>query len=762
MYQNVLIFGKDQTEEIVSLEIKDNLVYAYFNDGSYKTQPARYFVLASRKIDNNFVQLSGESFYKWVRIFDCKIKYSAERKKLWKYKDVIWSPNSEIEMHMLSKGTTLFKGLQIKEVSRLGFDIETNGLIQDENSTIYMISNTFRDGKGNETKRVFTKNNYKNVGEMLVDWSNYVREINPTMMVAHNGIGFDLPYMNHVAKLQRVKLLIGRDASELTFSDRPRNFRVDGSQSWQYNTPSVFGRHVVDTMFLSVKFDIGRNFPSWGLKPIIEHLGLVKDGREFYDASKIKENWDNPVEREKIIQYGIDDGDDCLNLYEIMAPSFFYMNQSIPKSFQEVVCGASGSWLNGIMVRAYLQDFRSIPKSNEKSYVHGGISFGIPGIYSNMFKVDVASLYPSIMREYKISPIGKDPDNYYFQMVDYFTEKRFEYKNQYKETGNEYYNDLQASSKVFINSAYGVLGTPGLNFNDFAQADRITGIGRQIIRKCLRWASNKDICFYMPDYDIDKDIKYDKILNKPHRTLDYIVPNADTDSISICKNDMAIFNIDEQTAILDEINSFLPEMIKMEEDGYFDRVIVVKAKNYALLEHGKKKIKYKGSSFKSSTKEPALAELMYSVIESLVFESNNFVDIYNQYLDEIRNIRDIKRWCIKKSITETLLQGNDSGKLKILDAIKSLDYSVGDKVYLFNDIDGQIQKKSKGELIFKKSGEPTMIDNCIYRNITDFNDSYDKKHYLGRLYKTMTILSSVIDINLIKNYSLTKNYKDFV
>ena len=125
-------------------------------------------------------------------------------------------------------------------------------------------------------------------------------------------------------------------------------------------------------------------------------------------------------------------------------------------------------------------------------------------------------MYRSIIRQFKIVPRGKDPKEFFLKMVEYFTETRFTQKNKFKETGDKYYDDLQAASKIFINSSYGTLGTPGLHFNDFGMADKITGIGRQIIRKSIRHVVGKDINEYdefLPNpYNLEKDAKYEGLI----------------------------------------------------------------------------------------------------------------------------------------------------------------------------------------------------------------------------------------------------------
>jgi len=302
---------------------------------------------------------------------------------------------------MISKGITLFKGLKVKDISVLAFDIEADGLYETKDSQVFVITNTMRRN-GVITRKHFREDHYTNQGEMIEAWCDYVREVDPTFLTGHNLFGYDFRYLKHVASLYGKKLNLGRDKSEAEFGKRNKNYRVDGSQTWEYKDVRIFGRHVIDGMFMAVKYDIGRNYPNWRLKDIAEYEGIVKEDRQFYDASQVGKNWCDPVEREKIVNYGIHDSDDSLGLYDIMVPSFFYMAQSIPKPFQLIINSASGSWLNTIMVRSYLQDKESIPKADEPSPVGGGMSYGIPGTYDNVTKWDAKSYYPNTILTFDI------------------------------------------------------------------------------------------------------------------------------------------------------------------------------------------------------------------------------------------------------------------------------------------------------------------------------------------------------------------------
>jgi DNA polymerase I len=774
LYANDLIYGKDKTEGIVSIEaFGDDQLELFFYDGTSKKIPARYWICASRQLDRGFQKLQGNSTFDWVRIFRSKAefenaKYSYGNKQTY----VIWN---DIESQMVSKGITLFKGLKVEDVSVLSFDIEASGLVRDDTSEVYVITNTFKHNNKTEVVQ-FRVDEYESQKEMIDDWCDWVRKKDPAIINGHNIFGYDFDYLHHVAEINGTKLFLGKDGSEISYkTDRwgkkkLNKKRVDGSQTWDFVNYRIHGRHIIDGMFLAVMYDIGRNYPSWGLKAIAEYEGIVKPDRQFYDASKIAQNWSDPVEREKIVKYCEDDGNDSMALYELMIPSFFYMAQSIPKPFQDIVNGASGSWLNSIMVRSYLQDKKSIPKASEPQGVSGGISFGIAGVHDNVFKIDIKSMYPSIMRQYQVNDPQKDPENNFFKMVDHFTIKRFEQKGMYKKTGDKYYDDMQAASKIFINSCYGMLGTPGLNFNSFPNADFITGMGRQIIRETMKWATGFDINYWWNDvaiekdlsnrlkpYDEEKDYIYDGRLKVGNYNFkEYTMVNADTDSISFRKPDGSEFSKEEMEEIIEEVNSILPEMIEYEDDGYFDRVIIVKAKNYVLKSGDK--IKYKGSSLTDPKKEPALIEMLHTIIEeSLIKEDLDYVEIYNKYIKEVNNIKEISRWATKKSITENLLKSDRKNETKVVDALKSTEYSIGDKRYLFNDIDGMVQKYEKGEPKFLKDGSPKMIENKILKLVENFDGSYDKFHYAKRVYDTVKILQNVIDMERVLNYNLKRN-----
>lgn len=506
MYSQDLIYGKDKTKNVVGLEPEDGKVTLFLElpDGSISTEVREFknYILFADQLSEKFQRLSGNQPYKWLYEATSREKYLEVVSASYKKRHDFYIIRDPKEAYMCRHGATFFKGMKVSDVSVLSFDIETNGLALNSESRVLLISNTYRS-RGTVTRKLFCEDEYASQVDMFVAWSKWVREMNPSIVLGHNIFGFDLPYMNHCGGTASMRL--GRDGSPIKFADRGSQFRKDGSQSYDYTNALIYGREVIDTMFLAMKFDIGRNYESYKLKSIIAHENLEREGREHYDASKIRENWADPVEREKIKRYAIDDADDALKLFDLMIPSFFYLTQSIPRSLQAIINSATGSWINSFMVRSYLQQGHSIARASQMpEKTEGGISFAVPMVYKNLFKVDLKSAYPSQILRFRLYDADKDPEANFYKMVCYFAEERFELKRKFKETKESYYRDRDSSAKVFLNSAYGVTITRGLNYNSPPIGAKITEETRNMIDLALLYASGKNRDFWVDKFKTAK------------------------------------------------------------------------------------------------------------------------------------------------------------------------------------------------------------------------------------------------------------------
>jgi len=509
-----VIYGKDPRTHIVNVSIKNGMVYEFTEIngiiGCNKT-PYKHYILAPIYKDG-CVKLQGKQVLTWYKEYDTMVEFEAIRKNVFKYG--LFTLYNLPEAYMTRDGVTYYKNMNPLDVSILSFDIETTGLDPEaEDAEVKLITNTFRRIDHIERK-AFIINDYASQEDMINSWCDWVKQVDPSIIIGHNIIMFDLVYLHTVMAKTGKSLNLGRDYSDIEIEPRTRELRKDGSQSYSYHRITCFGREIIDTFFLALKYDIARQFESYGLKPIIRQLGKEKKDRVFIDASRIKYDWEDPVKRSLIIQYGIEDSDDALVLFDLMAPVVFYLCAVVPKPFQVMTESAAGSQLNSVMCRAYLQDGYGLPKATQVEELQGAISFAIPGLYNNVLKIDFSALYPNIMMQYEVYDSEKDPMKYFNLIVNYFAENRQQYKKLYEKTKDKQYDDKQQVAKTIANSCYGFLSASGLNFNSPKQAAFITAKGREFLSTTIKWATSKDVVYW-------KQLFEERTRNKKEVTIEH-------------------------------------------------------------------------------------------------------------------------------------------------------------------------------------------------------------------------------------------------
>lgn len=764
MINSNIIYGKDSTECIVNISIKNDTAHIFQRNGNEIREIVKPYSpwLLGSKMAENVIRLKGKQHFQYLKYFK-QDRYN----EILKNKPYhVYAPRSIQEGFMTIQGYTYFKGMKTSDVSLLSFDIET--LTLDKNhvdAQVVLISNTYRDASGAVSKRLFQSRSKDTEIQMIKDWCAWVREINPDVLLGHNIYSFDLPYLN-----SRCPLVLGRDNSEIQISEDISQIRKDANQKYDFNNIHIFGREIIDTFFLSIKYDIGRNFPSYGLKQIEKHLGLRDENRTDWDFKT------NPVEKtltdenlwNKFCDYCRDDANSPIKMFDIMIPSFFYFNQSVPKTFQQMGIEATGSQLDSMMIRAYLQEGFSQPRFSEREPFEGAISMGVPGLYKNVRKIDVASLYPSIMLEYNIYNKEKDPKRYMLQILEYFRDERLKNKKLAAQTKEQYFDDLQNSQKIAINSMYGFLGAGYLLYNYPEGAADVTKRGREILCKAVEWATGhtlqKTVKKIVNQGSEDEEIRYEwTIGEKVSKGKGYVLVNADTDSISY--TDGNVCSSDDFKKEIEEINSLYPKMISWADDGIFSVFCVIRAKNYIMVKDGKTKVK--GASLTDQKKEYALQMFIKKIIEIITtkgLEYNELIDLYDKTCFSAKNIININEWCVKKTVTKSILTSTRSNELKVYNSLKeALNKKLigriqeGDKIFVYQAIEGLKHKLDKGAPVYSKKGEPKMVINTILRFPELWNKDQDTWHYVERIYETLKIFNTVIDLNKFTKYHLKKN-----
>jgi len=221
---------------------------------------------------------------------------------------------------------------------------------------------------------------------------------------------------------------------------------------------------------------------------------------------------------------------------------------------------------------------------------------------------------------------------------------------------------------------------------------------------------------------------------------------CDTDGLIIYKCDETAFSKEEQESLLNEINSMLPPLIQLDNGGTYEKMLVVKSKNY-ILKNGDK-VKIKGSGIRDQKKEPTLRHLMNDVIDSILNNDISYpllTKIYSRYMYEANNVIDITQWSTKKSYSKAIINNERTQEAKVRAALKGESMKEGDKFYTYF-LRGIDEYKVKDDaLSLSKHWTPGMEN---------------KVRLMKRVYDTMNIFKEVIDMSHFPKYHLKTKIKD--
>ena len=292
-----LIYGKDNTKNIVGMYNDGQKVTLWCQDalGVTKTKHDSMLWRVYESPISDCIELSGSNELKYVCATNDKGVFKQQRQNARKSGIEFYEARDYEEMDMIRTGRTMYNGMKVSDLKVLSFDIETTGF-NPKTTQLLIISNTFMDGN-QLIRKTFNYKQYTTEGAMVAAWCNWVRTMDPSVLCGHNIFSFDIPYLN-----TKYKLTLGRDGSDIIEPKFDSKYRRDASQFYEYKNYKIVGREIIDTFFLAFKYDVGRKYNSYGLKNIIKQEGLEVEGRQHYDASKIRDVYKDEIEWQKILK----------------------------------------------------------------------------------------------------------------------------------------------------------------------------------------------------------------------------------------------------------------------------------------------------------------------------------------------------------------------------------------------------------------------------------------------------------------------------
>ncbi|NJN17620.1 MAG: DNA polymerase [Oscillochloris sp.] len=477
-----------------------------------------------------------------------------------------------VEQYLIASGQVSYRGMIFSDLRRLQFDLETTALDPAE-GRIFMVA--VRDTAGLAT--TIEAPQPQDEPGLIRQLCGLIAERDPDLIENHNLFGFDLPFLEARARALRVPLALGRAplAGRLErFAENPRGRR------WRY---SIAGRELLDTLDAVRRHNfVARDLDSQRLKDVARAFGIARPERVYIPGAEVFNTY--LADQAQARAYALDDVAevDALSLRLHAAP--FALAGMAPRRFERVAwAGPAMGILEPMLIRAYVRAGMAPPAPPHQRSGRGGHSGGATflfagGLARNVVKADIASLYPSLMRTFRIGP-ACDRLGALLGIVEHLLDARLGHKLAARnaapgsvEAGH--HHALQAAMKLIINAAYGYMGADTMAlFADMEAADEVTRRGRAVLDTVIGGLRARGVTLL----------------------------EADTDGVYFAVPDG--WDAAREQALVAEVGAELPAGIILEYEGRYAAMFSHEVKNYALLGYDDRLI-LRGVAFRSSRAEP--------------------------------------------------------------------------------------------------------------------------------------------------------------
>ncbi len=334
---------------------------------------------------------------------------------------------------------------------------------------------------------------------LLQRWIEWVERIDPDILIGWNVINFDLRLLQKKSQALGVPFSIGRGAALPVW----RQSQADRNHYFVL----IPGRVVLDG--IDTLRSATYNFASFALESVARELlgrgKLIHDKTHsdpLYKAKEIKRQFQQ--EKETLAAYNLED---CQLVWDI-----FEKTELVGFSIERARLTGLEMDRAGGSVAAF--DNLYLPRLHRKGYIApnigdyqgdlsapgGYVMDSTPGLRDSVLVLDYKSLYPSIIRTFRVDPYARIAakraapqdvvpgyDGASFHKHDHILpqiiESLWAARDEAKRDGNA---ALSQAIKIIMNSFYGVLGTSGCRLHDSRLTSSITKRGHDIIIQTVK------------------------------------------------------------------------------------------------------------------------------------------------------------------------------------------------------------------------------------------------------------------------------------
>ena len=349
------------------------------------------------------------------------------------------------------------------------------------------------EGSGNVTIKWF-----EDEVALLSGVCERILDIDPDLLVGWNLINFDLQILAKRAEKLKVPFCIGRNSRIATW----REARSDAGKGYV----SITGRVAIDG--IDALKAATWSFPSFSLENVSQEL-LSRGKKVEQDVedrvSEIQHNF--RYNKPALAEYNLEDCQLVLDIFDhTRIIEFLVLRSQITGLELDRAGGSVAAFTNLYLPRLHRGGYiaPNLPAEEGLASPGGYVMDSKPGLYRNVLVLDFKSLYPAIIRTFKIDPMGlieglQDKKlgipgfrGGYFHRTHHYLphiiEDLWEQRDQAKQEQDQ---PRSQAIKIMMNSFYGVLGSSGCRFYDYRLASSITMRGHEIMQTTGKWIEHE-------------------------------------------------------------------------------------------------------------------------------------------------------------------------------------------------------------------------------------------------------------------------------
>ena len=326
--------------------------------------------------------------------------------------------------------------------------------------------------------------------QVLQSFLVWLRDYDPDVLIGWNVVNFDAWYLQRVADQLGIELSLGRERRPVHW----RELDDDGER----RTAQIPGRVLLDGIeLLRAAF---YRFESFSLENVSRQL--LGEGKLLHGSERGREITELfQTDKTSLAAYNLKDCELVSDIFSHTSLLDFALARSAMTGLNiDRLGGSVASFDNLYLPRLHRRGYVAPNARTDQGGSPGGFVLDSqPGIFDHVLVLDFKSLYPSIIRTFRIDPLGlalgvsgelDEADT-----VPGFLESRFareghilpeliatlwQDRDEAKAAGDA---PLSQAIKIIMNSFYGVLGTPGCRFFDARLASSITMRGHEILQR---------------------------------------------------------------------------------------------------------------------------------------------------------------------------------------------------------------------------------------------------------------------------------------